>query len=248
VGVDAASGLPLISGTGALQLALYAERLGDEHDLAVELGSPRVTYREAITAEVHFEHLHRKQSGGGSGQYAGVSGIVRPIDEPEIRFVDGVRGGAIPRPFIDACDRGFRDALGAGPLVGGPVVGVEVELLDGKTHPVDSSDLAFHIAARDAMREALSRARPVILEPIMRVEVDAPEACFGAVGSNLVRHRGSIVDSRTVDARALIVARVPLAELFDFATELDSLTGGRGTHSMSLDGHAPVPAGVPVDA
>lgn len=242
VGRDPESGLPLIAGTGALQLELYAERLGDEHGLDVELGAPRVAYRETISEEVSFEHVLRKQSGGGSGQYAGVAGILRPLVGGEAyRFLERVRGGAIPREYLDSCDRGFQAALGEGPLTRAPVVGVEVELLDGKTHSKDSSDLAFRIAARDALVEAIARAKPQLLEPIMRVEVDAPSSSFGAISGSLTARRGAIVDSQIQGERVAITARVPLAEMFDYATRLGSLTGGRGTHSMSMDGYERVP-------
>ena len=242
VGLDPQSGLTLIAGTGALQLELYAERLDDEHQLRVELGAPQVAYRETLTRAVAFDHLHRKQH-GGSGQYAGVSGVLRPIEDSDIgyRFVDRVRGGAIQREYIGACDRGFQAALVAGPLVGAPVVGVEVELHDGKMHAKDSSELAFGIAARDALEKSLPLAGPRLLEPVMRVEVDVPRARFGAVQGSLVRRRGAIVDSRITGDRVAIIARVPLAEMFDYASDLGSLTGGRGSHAMSLDRYEQVP-------
>ncbi len=242
VGLDPGSGLPLIAGTGVLQLELYAERLDDEYGLQVVLGAPRVAYRETITAEIPFEHLHRKQ-GGGTGQYAGVSFVLRPLTEPglDYRFVESVRGSNLPREYFGACDRGFQDALGEGPLSKSQVVGVEVELLDGKSHSKDSSDLAFFIASRDAMRMALAQAKPRLLEPVMRLEVDAPSSCFGALQGDLVRRRGAILDSRVSNERVTIFARVPLAEMFDYANVLGSLTGGRGTHSMSPDGYELVP-------
>lgn len=241
---DPESGLVLIAGTGVLQLELYAERLAEEHGVEVRLGAPQVAYRETIAAEVAFEHLHRKQSGGGSGQYAGVAGTLRPSGDLEdsLQFVDKIRGGAIPRELIPACERGFRDALETGPLVGAPVVGVEVELLDGKTHSEDSSDLAFHLAARDAVRAALRRAEPRLLEPVMRVEVEAPERCFGGVQGSLARRRGVIVGSAVGGGRVTVVAEVPLAEMFDYATDLGSLTGGEGSHAMSMAGYREVPA------
>jgi elongation factor G len=243
VGIDSGSGLPLIAGIGALQLELYAERLGDEYQLDVILGAPRVAYRETVTAELKFEHLHRKQSGGGNGQYAGVTGVLRPIAEPglDYRFVQSVRGNNLSREYFSACDRGFQAALEAGPLSKAPVVGVEVELLDGKTHSNDSSDLAFFIAARDALRSALAKAQPRLLEPVMRLEVDAPCPSFGTVQGDLVRRRATILDSRVGSDRVTILARVPLAEMFDYATALGSLTGGRGTHSMTTDGYELVP-------
>ena len=243
LGRDPESGLRLIAGTGALQLELYAERLSKEHGLQVELGAPQVAYRETITAEVAFEHLHRKQGSGGKGQYAGVTGVVRPLEREHgaYRFVSRIRGAAIPREYIDSVDRGFQDALEAGPLLERGVVGVEVELLDGKTHSVDSSDLAFRISARDALRKALLRAKPQLLEPLMRVEVDAPAGHFGTVQGSLLQRRGTILDSRVSDERVTLIARVPLAEMFDYATVLGTLTGGRAGHSMSMDRYEAVP-------
>lgn len=243
VGRDAESGQTLISGTGVLQLEIYAERLADEHGLEVRLGAPQVAYRETVTAPVEFDHLHRKQSGGGTGQYAGVRGWLRPTGELEtaLRFTESIRSGTIPRAYLQACEQGAREALEAGPLVGAPVVGVGVELVEGKTHPVDSSDLAFHLATRDAVREAVKAAQPRLLEPIMRVEVDVPSA-FGGIGGSLLRRRGSILGSESHGERMTVVALVPLSEMFDYATDLASLTGGRGAHSMTMHGYAEVPA------
>jgi elongation factor G len=257
ISIDPGSGLPLIAGTGVLQLELYAERLDDDYQLEVILGAPRVAYRETITTELKFEHLHRKQ-GGGTGQYAGVTAVLRPLvesaahgrgvqsDEPKLdyRFVESVRGTNLSREYFGACNRGFQDALGAGPLTKAPVVGVEVELLDGKTHSNDSSDLAFFIAARDGLRLALAKAGPRLLEPVMRVEVDAPCPSFGALQGDLIRRRATILDSRVSGERVTILARVPLAEMFDYATALGSLTGGRGTHAMTTDGYELVPESV----
>jgi elongation factor G len=243
VGRDAESGQTMISGTGVLQLEIYAERLADEHELEVRLGSPQVAYRETPTREVAFDHLHRKQSGGGSGQYAGVTGTLGPSGDPSttLHFEERIRSGTIPRAFISACEAGARDALVTGPLVGAPVVGVRVELVEGKTHPVDSSDLAFQLATRDAVRDALRGAAPRLLEPIMRLEVEAPQACFGAIAGGLQRRRGSILGTETTDDRVTITALVPLAEIFDYAASLAGLSGGRGTHTTTMHGHAEVP-------
>ncbi|MBK8235603.1 MAG: elongation factor G [Deltaproteobacteria bacterium] len=243
VGRDATSGQTLISGTGILQLEIYAERLADEHELEVRLGAPQVAYRETVTAPVEFDHLHRKQSGGGSGQYAGVRGFLRPsgeLDTP-LRMLDSTRSGSIPRPFLHACEQGVREALQSGPLVGAPVMGVEVELVDGKTHPVDSSDLAFQLAARDAVRAALRDASPRLLEPVMRVEVDGPRAAFGAMGGSLLRRRGQVIATQDNGERASLVALVPLAEMFDYAADLAGITGGRAAHAMTMHGYAEVP-------
>jgi elongation factor G len=246
VGRDPESGQTLISGTGVLQLEIYAERIADEHGLEVRLGAPQVAYRETVTEAVAFEHLHRKQSGGGSGQYAGVSGWLRPSGDAEValRFVEHIRGGTIPREYLPGCEQGAREALETGSLLGAPVVGVEVELVEGKTHPVDSSDLAFRLATRDAVRAAIRRAGPRLLEPIVRVEVEAPQECFGGLTGGLLRRRGTILGSEIVGERVTVVAHAPLAEMFDYATDLASLTGGRGGHTMSLHGYAEVPAQV----
>lgn len=243
VGRDAESGQTLISGTGVLQLEIYAERLADEHELEVRLGAPQVAYRETPTQTVAFDHLHRKQSGGGSGQYAGVIGSLGPSGDTAttLQFEERIRSGTIPRAFISACEAGARDALVTGPLVGAPVVGAKVELVEGKTHPVDSSDLAFQLATRDAVRDAMRAAAPRLLEPIMRIEVEAPEQCFGAVSGGLQRRRGSILGTETSGDRVTITALAPLAEIFDYATSLASITGGRGTHSTTMHGYAEVP-------
>ena len=243
VGRDAEGGQTTISGTGVLQLEIYAERLADEHGLDVHLGAPQVAYRETVSAEVAFDHLHRKQSGGGTGQYAGVRGWVRPSGELALplRFVERIKGGTIPREYLHGCERGARNAVEEGPLVGAPMVGVEVELVEGKTHAQDSSDLAFEIATRDAVRAALRDARPRLLEPVMRLEVEAPEPCFGSLGGDLARRRATIVGSEVHEDRVTLVAHAPLAELFDYASDLASLTGGRGAHTMTLLGYAEVP-------
>lgn len=243
---DAETGQTLISGQGVLALDLLAEKLEVDEGLEVRLGRPRVAYRERITQEVDFEHLHRKQSGGGAGQYAGVSGRLVPTDdlEPELRFAERIRGGAIPREYFSACQAGFASAIERGPLIGAPVLGVSVELLDGKTHSNDSSDLAFRLAARDALKGALRSAQPELLEPTVRVWVEAPTESFGAVQGALAGHRASIVSTEVGEHNVTLVAIAPLAEMFDFADELSSLSGGRASHAMSTEGYAPVPKAI----
>src|SRR5690606_23791925 len=158
----------IISGMGELHLEIYLERMRREYQVDTLVSAPQVAYREAITMEVEFSYVHKKQD-GGPGEWAKVVGKVGPCPDSPYRFVDRITGGAIPKHFIPACDAGFRAALTEGVLLGAPVLGVEVELGDGAIHSTDSSDLAFHKAARDALREALHKAGPVVLEPIMSV-------------------------------------------------------------------------------
>ncbi|MBX7079785.1 MAG: elongation factor G [Nannocystaceae bacterium] len=243
IGRDPEHGHTTISGTGVLQLEIYAERLADECGVPVRLGPPQVAWRETVSGSAAFDHLHRKQSGGGTGQYAGVRGSVRASGDLDtvLRFVDRIHGGAIPREFLPGCERGALAALQAGPLIGAPMVGVEVELLDGRTHPVDSSDLAFELATRDAVRAALTRATPRLLEPLVRLELQAPAEAFGSLIGDLARRRATIVESAAGATEVSIIAIVPLCETFDYAADLASLTGGRGAHSLTPRGYAEVP-------
>jgi len=239
---DPHTGETLLAGMGELHLEVYCDHLRDEHGIELYRSAPQVDYRETLRSPVTFDYLHKKQD-GGSGQYARVSGVVRPIDEG-FAFVDAIKGGVIPREFISACEAGFRDALHRGPLLEAEVSGLEVTLHDGKTHEKDSSDLAFRIAARDALTEALRRADMVVLEPVMRVEVETPPAFVGAVQAGLVRRRGQVQDCQVGEHIARITARVPLAELFGYATALRSVTEGKAEHSMQLLDYAPTPGHV----
>ncbi len=239
---DETTGDQLVSGVGTLQLDIYAERLADEHGIEVQLGTPHVAYRESIGQPTEFDHRHRKQP-GGRGQYAHVIGTLEPLESTDavLEFAFEVRGGAIPREFASACERGAKEALEEGPLVGAPVFGVRVRILDGSTHVKDSSDLAFRVATRDAVKAALQRAAPQLLEPVMAVSVDCPSDVQGSVQGSLMRRRGTVTDSEFKGGQASIEAELPLAESFDLAQELASVTGGRGTHSMALVRYTPVP-------
>jgi elongation factor G len=243
VHVDRESGETIISGMGELHLEIYVERMRREYEVDTLVSAPQVAYRETITMEREFAHLHKKQV-GGKGQYARVVGKVRPCADSAYRFVDRITGGAITKQFIPACDAGFRDALAEGVLLGAPVQGIEVELFDGEVHSTDSSELAFRIAARDALREALHEAGPVVLEPIMNVEVEAPDEFQGRVQTSLIRRRGLITATQGRVSSCVVVAEVPLAEMFGYAGEIRSLTQGRGEFTMEFAHYAQVPAAI----
>jgi elongation factor G len=243
---DAETGETIIAGIGELQLEIYLERIRREYGVAVTTGAPKVSYREAPTRPAEFNYRHRKQT-GGSGQYGHVIGRLEPLPEDAGRsyeFENRVFGGKIPTEFIPSCDKGFQAARMKGPLAGYEVIRVKVTLEDGSAHSVDSSDLAFQIAARDAFKEAYLRAAPVILEPIMRVEVEVPGEFQGAAVGDLSARRGLIHASETKADVTIITAEVPLANMFGYATDLRSLTQGRGTFSMEFACYRPAPRDV----
>ncbi len=242
VSVDPETRQTLIAGMGELHLEIYTERMRREYHADVEIGRPRVAYREAITAVSGFDYRHRKQT-GGAGQYAHVVGRLEPSESP-FEFANEISGGTIPKEFIPACEKGFRDACIKGPLAGFPVTGVRVVLADGSAHDVDSSDLAFRTAARMAFQYAFARARPVILEPIMRVDVETPVPFMGTVQGDLASRRGILMNAESGSDSAVILAEVPLAEMFGYATDLRSRTQGRATFTMEFSRYKQVPAGL----
>jgi elongation factor G len=243
VRMDAESGETIISGMGELHLEIYLERIRREYEIDTVISAPQVAYREAITMETEFAYIHKKQD-GGPGEWAKVVGKVRPCADAPYRFVDRITSGAIPKQYIPACDAGFREALSEGVLFGAPVLGVEVELCDGAIHSQDSSDLAFRKAARDALREALRKAGSVVLEPIMRVEVDVPDEFQGRAQTSLIRRRGLIIGTQARVHSCVVEAEVPLAEMFGYAAEIRSLTQGRGEFTMEYTRYAQMPANV----
>ncbi|GBD06724.1 Elongation factor G [bacterium HR21] len=240
---DEETGQTLIRGMGELHLEIYIERMRREYDCEVDVGRPQVAYRETITRRAEFNYLHKKQT-GGAGQFARVAGYIEPLP-PEsgksYEFVDQIVGGAIAREFIPACDKGFQEAMQKGLLIGKPVVGVRVVLNDGQTHPVDSSELAFKIASMAAFREAYLRAEPIILEPIMKLEVSVPEEFQGTVIGQINQRRGVIVNTTVDNGYAIIEAEVPLAEMFGYSTDLRSATQGKGEFTLEFLRYAPVP-------
>ncbi len=240
---DEESGQTIISGMGELHLEIYIERMKREYNCVVIPGRPQVKYRETIVQRGEFAYTHKKQT-GGSGQYGRVCGYIEPLPsdhEKGYEFVDEIVGGAIPREFIPACDKGFQEAMKRGPLIGFPIVGVRCLINDGQSHPVDSSELAFRTAALMGFREAYNKAKPTILEPIMLVEVNFPEEFQGAVIGQLNQRRGTIVTTEKQESAVTAIAEVPLADMFGYSTDLRSATQGKGEFSMEFKRYAEVP-------
>ncbi len=240
VAQDPESGETIISGMGELHLDVYVERMKREYNAEVETGAPQVAYREAISQRADFDYIHKKQT-GGSGQYAKVVGYVEPLDEGEYEFVNNIHGGSIPTDFIPACDKGFRSTMAKGGLIGFPVVGIRVVLEDGNSHAVDSSDMAFQIASRAALKSVYQKARPRILEPIMKVSVEGPGEFQGVIYKSLMQRRGMIAGSTEDAGFTRVDAEVPLAEMFGYSTDLRSATQGKAEFTMEFSRYAPVP-------
>lgn len=244
VDADEETGQTLISGMGELHLEIYVERIRREFGVDVDVGPPKVNYREAPTQPAEFNVRHRKQT-GGAGQYAHIVGRMEVLPEgieESFLFEDKVVGGRIPKQYIPAVEKGFRRSLAQGPLAGYPVVGLRVTLTDGSYHEVDSSDLAFQICAQTAMREVFPRTKPVLLEPLMRIEIECPTQCHGTVVGDLTARRGTVTGTDIGLATARIEGEVPLAETFGYATSLRSLTQGQGTFTMEFARYRRLPA------
>jgi elongation factor G len=238
--VDPESNQTIIQGMGELHLDVYVERMKREYRAEVKTGMPQVAYREAISQAVDFDYTHKKQT-GGSGQYARVIGRLEPLAKGPFEFVNEVRGGRIPREFIPSCEKGFRAALKKGPLIGFPVIGIRVVVNDGQYHPVDSSDIAFQTAAQGAFRQVYMKAKPQILEPIMRVSVEGPSEFAGNVFATISQRRGVIVSSVEDGTFSRVDAEVPLGEMFGYSTVLRSLTQGKAEFTMEFLKYGRVP-------
>ena len=243
VRLDPESGETVVSGMGELHLEVYIERMKREYKAEVETGAPQVAYREAISRRGDFDYVHKKQT-GGSGQYAKVQGYIEPLEEGQYEFVDQIKGGNIPTEFVPACDAGFQQAMEKGRLIGFPVVGIKAVLVDGNSHAVDSSDMAFKVASRAAFRQAYERAKPRILEPVMKVEVEGPSEFQGAIYRTLMQRRGNVLGSTEDAGFARIEAEVPLAEMFGYSTNLRSETQGKAEFTMEFAKYAPAPGEV----
>ncbi len=243
--VDPESNETIISGMGELHLDVYVERMKREYGCEVETGAPQVAYREAISQRAEFNYTHKKQT-GGSGQYGRVAGWIEPITEGDLdfEFVNEVRGGAIPTEFIPSVEKGFRSMIAKGRLIGFPVIRLRIGIDDGQAHSVDSSDNAFQAAARGAFREVCPRAKPIILEPIMKLEVEGPSEFQGVVLKTIMQRRGTVIGTTEEEGFSRVEAEVPLAEMFGYATDLRSNTQGKAEFTMEFARYLPAPSEV----
>ncbi|MBN1508976.1 MAG: elongation factor G [Sedimentisphaerales bacterium] len=243
VSTDAETGETLIAGMGELHLDIYIERMRREYRANVTIGAPSVSYREAPTAEATFDYRHKKQT-GGAGQFAHVIGRLIPLvanSDSTYEFEDNVKNGRIPNEYIPAVNKGFQAAMKKGPIAGYQVVGCRMCLDDGTYHPVDSSEMAFRIAGRDAFNEAFRRARPCLMEPVMKVEVETPSEFQGAIVGDLNSRRGIIHETETRNMCTVVRAEVPLANMFGYATIVRGLSKGMATFTMEMSHYARVP-------
>lgn len=248
VKTDEQSGQTIISGMGELHLDIILDRLRREFNVECNQGKPQVNYKEAITQTVNLREVYKKQT-GGRGKFADIIVNVGPKDEDytegPLQFINKVTGGNIPKEFIPSVQKGFESAMKSGVLGGFPMVGLKVELLDGSFHPVDSDQLSFEICAINAYKNACAKAKPVLMEPIMSLEVITPEDNMGDVIGDLNKRRGQVEGMDTNRSGARVVkAMVPLAEMFGYVTALRTITSGRATSSMQYDHHAPVSSSI----
>jgi elongation factor G len=238
--VDAESNETIIRGMGELHLEIYIERMRREYKIELETGKPQVAYRETITQPARFDYTHKKQT-GGSGQYARVAGIMEPLAEKDYEFVDNIKGGVIPNEFIGSCDKGFKQCLPKGRIIEFPIVGVKMSIDDGNFHPVDSSDIAFQLGAIGGFWQAFERAKPEILEPIMKVSVEGPTEFQGNILGSINQRRGIIISTTEESNFSRVEAEVPLSEMFGYSTVLRSLTQGKAEFTMEFLKYGKVP-------
>jgi len=247
VGVDPESNETIVRGMGELHLDVYIERMKREYGAEVETSPPQVAYREALGQRADFNYTHKKQT-GGSGQYGKAVGYIEPHPEGEdFEFVDETKGGVIPKQFMGSVEAGFRDSLEKGRLLGFPVVNVKVVVNDGSSHAVDSSEMAFRETARGAWRSVYEKAKPKILEPVMKVSVEGPTEFSGEVMKTLMQRRGMISGSQEDGVMMRTEAEVPLAEMFGYATALRSSTQGKAEFTMEFSRYLEVPTNVAQD-
>ena len=244
VRTDEETNQTIISGMGELHLDIIIDRMKREFKVEANIGQPQVAYRETISKEVESEYQHKKQT-GGRGQFGQLKCYLRPGEPGSgFKFVNSIKGASIPNEYIPGCEKGFREAISRGILAGYPVVDTEVELFDGKHHDVDSSELAFKITAIKAFLLGARKADPVILEPVMDVEVITPEDYLGDVMGNISSKRGVIQEQGDRGLAKCIKAKIPLANMFGYATQLRSMTQGRASYTMELANYEPVPGSV----
>jgi elongation factor G len=232
----------VLRGLGELHLRSVFERMSSQFKLEIDTRPPRIPYRETVTAKAEGHHRHKKQT-GGAGQFGEVYLRIEPLPRGSgFEFVDHVKGGTIPNQFIPAVQKGVEQVLTAGPIAGFPLQDVRVIVYDGKTHPVDSKDVAFMSAGRKAFLDALSKARPIVLEPIVNVDIVAPEEKMGDIAGELSAHRGHISGSDSPRPGLLqISAQAPLSELENFPARLKSITAGRGSYNLEFSHYEPAP-------
>jgi elongation factor G len=244
VSTDEETGQTIISGMGELHLEIIVDRLKREFKVECNTGKPQVAYRETFRKTVEQEHKYAKQT-GGRGQYGHVFIRLIPTEPGSgYEFVDLIKGGVIPREYIPAVDKGIQEAAQAGVLAGYPVVDFKVELYDGSYHEVDSSEMAFKLAGSMAFKEGVKKANPVLLEPIMKVEIEVPEEYMGDVIGDINRRRGQVNSMEDQHGVKKITAFVPLAEMFGYSTDLRSMSQGRGTYTMVFDHYDEVPSNI----
>ena len=243
VSTDSDTGQTILAGMGELHLEIIVDRMQREFNVGANVGKPQVAYRETIRSIAEYDYTHKKQT-GGSGQYARTKLRVEPFPGGGFEFLNEIHGGNIPREFIPAVEKGVREALEGGILAGYPVVDIKVAVFDGQYHEVDSSEMAFKICASICLKEACRKAKPVLLEPVMRVEVVVPEEYMGAVNGDLSSRRGRLEGTEIRGTTYLIKAMVPLSDMFGYATELRSRTQGRGSFTMHFGQYEEVPRNI----
>ena len=247
VNTDQDSGQTIIRGMGELHLEIIVDRLKREFKVECNQGAPQVSYKETITKEVSLREVFKKQT-GGRGKFADISVHIGPVDEGKtgLQFVDQIKGGTIPREYIPSIEKGFKEAMNNGPLAGYKIENLKVVLVDGSFHPVDSDALSFELCARQAFRNAASKAKPILLEPIMKVEVVTPDDYMGDIVSDLNRRRGHVESMDAKFGARVIKALVPLSEQFGYVTTLRTLSSGRATSTMEFSHFAEVPRNIAI--
>ena len=243
---DKESNETIISGMGELHLDIYMERMKREFKVDIISGQPQVAYRETISKEAPFDYTHKKQT-GGAGQFAKVIGVLKPLPpnaEKTYEFINKIKGGHIPREYIPACDKGFQEEMKKGRLIGAPIVGVQIYLMDGAYHDVDSSEIAFRLCSMAAFRETYASAKPQALEPMMKLEVSAPDEFQGNVMGQINQRRGLIQGTTSHEGFITVEAEAPLSEMFGYSTDLRSATQGKGEFTMEFSRYAIVPRNI----
>ena len=245
VSTDPDTGQTILAGMGELHLEIIVDRMQREFSVGANVGKPQVAYRETIRQTAEYDYTHKKQT-GGSGQYARCKLRVEPIKDQEFEFVNDISGGTIPKEFIPAIQKGVVEAMEHGVLAGYPISNIRVTVFDGAYHDVDSSEMAFKICGSICFKEAARKAKPVLLEPVMRVEVVVPDEYMGPVNGDLISRRGRLEGTEILGSTHIIKAMVPLSEMFGYATELRSRTQGRGAFTMHFGQYEEVPKSISV--